>query len=67
MDNTEDIAELQNSLLDLHGSVSRLIKAFYDNVESLENREAILDVLPLLDFYNDDLAEQIIRLNDAKA
>jgi hypothetical protein len=50
---------LEESLLDLHGSVSRLIKVIQENANGMERSQEILDKLPLLDFYNDDLLRNI--------
>jgi hypothetical protein len=50
---------LEESLLDLHTSVNRLIKVIQDNAASLDRGREIMDKLPLLDFYNDDLLRNI--------
>ena len=56
------MTEIQESLLDLHASVHRLIKVIQDNADTLSRGEEILDKLPLLDFYNDDLLRNIENL-----
>ncbi len=57
--NIESPAALEASLVDLHTSVARLIKAIQSNAGSLNRSQEILDKLPLLDFYNDDLLRNI--------
>lgn len=64
MEPPEKIAELETSLLGLHASVERLIRLIRENAATLERREEILDKLPLLDFYNDDLLRSIQNLRD---
>ncbi|HKP97367.1 MAG TPA: hypothetical protein VJ385_16595 [Fibrobacteria bacterium] len=59
MKNTEDLTGLEESLMDLHLSVNKLIKVIQENASSLEKGEEVLNKLPLLDFYNDDLLRNI--------
>ncbi len=58
----ENREELKESLRSLHHSVNRLILVIRDNAECLDNTEEILNRLPLLDFYNDDLLRNIESL-----
>jgi hypothetical protein len=53
---------LEDSLLDLHTSVSKLIRVIQDNAAIMDKKEEILNKLPLLDFYNDDLLRNINSL-----
>lgn len=62
MTHPEQIQELRASLSDLHGSVSRLIAVIQENAQYLEDSEAVMDKLPMLDFYNDDLKRNIDAL-----
>lgn len=62
MENTESISGLEDSLLNLHSSVRKLIRVIQDNATVMERKEEILDKLPLLDFYNDDLLRNIDAL-----
>jgi hypothetical protein len=57
--NTENLTGLEESLMDLHLSVNKLIKVIQENASSLERGGEVLDKLPLLDFYNDDLLRNI--------
>lgn len=57
--NLETPVGLEASLLDLHASVNRLIRVIHENAHTLERSQEILDKLPLLDFYNDDLRRNI--------
>jgi hypothetical protein len=50
---------MEDSLLALHGSVARLISMIQENAPGMEKEREILDKLPLLDFYNDDLLRNI--------
>lgn len=50
---------LEASLLDLHASVERLIQLLQEKVDTLDRGPEILDKLPLLDFYNDELLRNI--------
>ncbi|MDB5047153.1 MAG: hypothetical protein JWO30_224 [Fibrobacteres bacterium] len=59
MKNTEHLAGLEESLMDLHLSVNKLIKVIQENASSLERGGEVLNKLPLLDFYNDDLLRNI--------
>ncbi len=49
------MAELQFSLGGLYASVSKLILLIQENADTLERKDEVLNKLPLLDFYNDDL------------
>ncbi len=55
----EKYASLEDSLLDLHQSVNRLIKVIHEHADSLERGDEVLDKLPMLDFYNDELLRNI--------
>lgn len=65
MNSPEKIQELATSLTELHVSVSRLIAVLHANAHQLEEAPSIMDKLPMLDFYNDDLKRNIeaLRLN----
>ncbi len=56
--------ELEASLRSLHHSVHRLISVIRENAGVLDNTEEILNKLPLLDFYNDDLLRNIDSLRE---
>lgn len=58
----ESPAQLEDSLMDLHASVAKLIKAIQENAVTMDRSQEILDKLPLLDFYNDDLLRNIHAL-----
>lgn len=60
--NLESPSGLEASLIDLHASVNRLIRAIHANAGTLERSGEILDKLPMLDFYNDDLLRNIRTL-----
>ena len=60
----ENIKQLESSLSDLHASVARLIEVIQNNAHHLEQAEAILNKLPILDFYNDDLRRNIEAIRD---
>ncbi len=62
MEKSKQIVELETSLLDLHGSVDKLIKLIKENSTTLSRSEEVLNKLPLLDFYNDDLLSNIKTL-----
>ncbi len=62
MNSPEQIQELAASLTDLHGSVSKLIAVLQANAHRLEEAPSLMDKLPLLDFYNDDLKRNIEAL-----
>ncbi|MDQ3001002.1 MAG: hypothetical protein M3Y08_07045 [Fibrobacterota bacterium] len=64
MQNAENLFGLEESLLDLHVSVNKLIKVIQDNATSLERGEDVLNKLPLLDYYNDDLLRNINNMRD---
>lgn len=59
MEKPKQIVELETSLLDLHGSVIRLIQVIKENSQNIDSSEDVLNKLPLLDFYNDDLLNNI--------
>jgi hypothetical protein len=60
----ENLLGLEDSLMDLHISVNKLIKVIHENAATLERRGEIMDKLPLLDFYNDDLLRNINTMRD---
>jgi hypothetical protein len=60
----ENIRQLHSSLEDLHVSVEKLIAAIQDHAKHVDDGEQILNKLPLLDFYNDDLKRNIEILGD---
>jgi hypothetical protein len=63
LEETKNISSgLEDSLLNLHASVGKLIKVIQDNATILDRKAEILDKLPLLDFYNDDLLRNIESL-----
>ena len=55
-------AELERTLFNLHVSVSKLVHALNDNAGLFDNADEILNKLPMLDFYNDDLLTSIQAL-----
>lgn len=61
---TDSMIGLEDSLIDLHLSVSRLIKVIQDNAGTLDRGAEVLDKLPILDFYNDDLLRNINNMRD---
>jgi hypothetical protein len=60
----ENLVSLEDSLLDLHQSVNRLIKVMQDQAATLTCGEAVLDKLPMLDFYNDELLRNIHNMRE---
>lgn len=56
---TNQLASLEDSLMDLHNSVNRLIRVIQEHAGSLDRGAEVLDKLPMLDFYNDDLLRNI--------
>ena len=62
MKNQPQNASLEDSLFDLHSSVNRLIRVIHQNAGTLDKGQEILDKLPLLDFYNDDLLRNLNTL-----
>jgi hypothetical protein len=66
MTHPDNLHELQVSLTDLHGSVNRLIAVIQQNAEYLEDAETIMNKLPMLDFYNDDLKRNIEALRQVR-
>jgi hypothetical protein len=65
MNDQNNIKELEASLVDLHTSVARLIQVIQVNGHRLEDGELILNKLPMLDFYNDDLRRNIDSLRSS--
>jgi hypothetical protein len=65
LQNAENLVGLEESLLDLHVSVTKLIKVIQENATSLERGEEVLNKLPLLDFYNDDLLRNINNMRES--
>jgi len=59
LNESEEFVGLEESLMDLHVSVNKLIRAIQENYQSLERGEEVLNKLPVLDFYNDDLLRNI--------
>lgn len=57
--NIENLDGLEESLMDLHLCVGKLIKVIQENAGNLDKGEEVLNKLPLLDFYNDDLLRNI--------
>lgn len=64
---TENMASLQDSLMSLHLSVGKLIKVLNENAHNLNQSEVIMNKLPLLDFYNDDLLRNIKEMQGPTA
>jgi hypothetical protein len=64
LEHTQSISGLEDSLLSLHASVSKLIKVIQDNAPIMDRKEEIMNKLPLLDFYNDDLLRNIHSLKN---
>jgi hypothetical protein len=60
--NTESLIGLGDSLMELHVSVVKLIGAIQGMAHALDDNEKILDLLPMLDFYNDDLLRNINKM-----
>lgn len=60
----ENLNGLEDSLLDLHHSVNRLIKVMQDHAGNLDCGDAVLDKLPMLDFYNDELLRNIHNMRE---
>ena len=48
----------------LHLSVNKLIKVIQDNAATLERGDEVLNKLPMLDFYNDDLLRNIEAMRE---
>ncbi len=67
MKNAEKLVGLDESLMDLHQSVQKLIKVINENADSIHRGEEVLNKLPLLDFYNDDLMRNIQLMRDKMA
>ena len=64
MSNTDNLAGLEASLMGLHLSVNKLIKVIQDNAATLERGDEVLNKLPMLDFYNDDLLRNIEAMRE---
>ena len=64
MSNTDNLAGLEASLMGLHLSVSKLIKVIQDNAATLDRGDEVLNKLPMLDFYNDDLLRNIEAMRE---
>lgn len=64
LSNTDNLAGLEASLMGLHLSVSKLIKVIQDNAATLDRGDEVLNKLPMLDFYNDDLLRNIEAMRD---
>jgi hypothetical protein len=62
LQHSQHVQNLEGSLLDLHASVHKLIKIIQDNAETLDKKNEILNKLPMLDFYNDELLRNIASL-----
>jgi hypothetical protein len=60
----ENLTSLEDSLLDLHRSVNRLIQVMQDHAGTLDRGEDVLDKLPMLDFYNDELLRNIHNMRE---
>jgi hypothetical protein len=60
----ENLASLEDSLMDLHNSVNRLIRVMQDHAGTLDCGEQVLDKLPMLDFYNDELLRNIHNMRE---
>ena len=56
---SDNLAGLEASLMDLHQSVTRLIEAMQVHAGTLDRGDEVLDKLPLLDYYNDELLRNI--------
>ena len=64
MSNTDNLAGLEASLIGLHLSVNKLIKVIQDNAATLDRGDEVLNKLPMLDFYNDDLLRNIEAMRE---
>jgi hypothetical protein len=64
--NTENLTGLEESLMDLHLSVNKLIKVIQENAITLERGEEVMNKLPLLDYYNDDLLRNIEKMRNCE-
>lgn len=64
MEHIDNLEGLEASLMDLHLCVGKLIKVIHENAATLDNGDAVLDKLPLLDFYNDELLRNIGNMRD---
>jgi hypothetical protein len=61
---TENMFDLEESLMELHLSVNKLIKVIQENASTLERGNEVLNKLPMLDFYNDDLLRNIDNMRN---
>jgi hypothetical protein len=66
LNDTQDSAGLSASLMDLHHSVNRLIKVIQENAADMDRGAEVLDKLPMLDFYNDDLLRNIEAMRNGR-
>jgi hypothetical protein len=64
LSNTDNLAGLEASLMGLHLSVNKLIKVIQDNAATLDRGDEVLNKLPMLDFYNDDLLRNIEAMRE---
>jgi hypothetical protein len=64
LSNTDNLAGLEASLMGLHHSVTKLIKVIQDNASTLDRGDEVLNKLPMLDFYNDDLLRNIEAMRE---
>lgn len=62
----QNLASLEESLMDLHHSVDRLIRVIQEHAVGLERGDEVLDKLPMLDFYNDELLRNIQEMKQGK-
>jgi hypothetical protein len=60
----ENTSSLEDSLMDLHHSVNRLIKVMQAHAGSIKSGGDVLDKLPILDFYNDELLRNIHHMRE---
>ena len=56
---SQNLASLEESLMDLHHSVDRLIRVIQEHAVTLDRGDEVLDKLPMLDFYNGELLRNI--------
>jgi hypothetical protein len=61
---SDNLASLEDSLMDLHHSVNRLIRVMQEHADTLERGDEVLDKLPMLDFYNDELLRNIHNMRE---
>ena len=58
----EDLTGLEDAVVQLHTAVNHLIWIIHENADFIPQGREILDKLPLLDFYNQDLITQLENL-----